>query len=165
MSDYEKQPTERPPSDSKGKKEPPRGGFPYFLMMILFILLGSWLIQSVWTVQRTPVAYSFFWSQLEQGNIREVIVRGLSIEGRWKNVKDAQADLDKLAEETKALDKQAEDTKDDSTAATDSDEETGAEVKLEDYFSTEVPPYEDGTMLRLMQEQNVNVKSETNGFS
>jgi len=141
MTEPENTQPEEPSNEPNKEGMPTRSPFPYYIMVFLFVLLGSWLLQTMLTVSRSKVDYSFFLSQVRDGNVREVTLSGLSIEGKWKNVKDAQEDYDALVRANRAAEKQAKEDKKkegESDSASESDApETDTKSTSEDKASSD----------------------------
>lgn len=114
-----------------------RGSFPYYLLILLFILLVFWGWQAINSAGRTEVDYSYFLDQLSDGNVRSVSVKGLKLQGQWKNVETAQAGLDKSIEEF--------------NAGLEKDSQKRKTVKLADQFLTNIPPQESEQLLRRLE--------------
>ncbi|MCA9247453.1 MAG: ATP-dependent zinc metalloprotease FtsH [Planctomycetales bacterium] len=53
-------------------------------VLLLVMLLTSMLLFSGQVAGRSEIDYSFFWSQVESGNVTEVILQGLQVEGKFK---------------------------------------------------------------------------------
>ncbi|RMG34580.1 MAG: ATP-dependent metallopeptidase FtsH/Yme1/Tma family protein [Planctomycetota bacterium] len=69
---------------------PPSLGPFFFLMVVLAALAAVWLFQSMRGYPGTRVSYSFFWKQLEAGNVAQVRFRGDVLIGRWKRIPESE---------------------------------------------------------------------------
>ncbi len=97
-------------SDVPEKKKPApesnedagRSNLPFYMMVLIFLFIAMWAYQAIVTATRTEVEYSFFLSQVKKDNVSSVVIKGLGIEGQWRNVKEAQADLEEILKQVKA---------------------------------------------------------------
>jgi cell division protease FtsH len=70
-----------------GEEAPPRSGLP----TIWLLLLGAVLLYAIWQGQQHPkyhgtqVPYSFVIAQIEEGNIKDVVIEDPYITGSWKD--------------------------------------------------------------------------------
>ena len=139
----------------------------YIITALLLAFLAVWAWQSITGAARSTVDYSFFLSQLQAGNVRRVELSGLTINGKWKNVKQVQDAYDVLVKARKAeQEKEAQDSAEpDATGeseGTDTPAKQAEEKKLADLFVTEAPALEDHTLIRILDEQGVEFKSTSN---
>src|SRR5690606_33217974 len=122
-----------------------------YMLIFLFLLMIAWGWQAINATQQTEVSYSFFLKQLDAENVKSASVKGLKVEGRWKNLTQAQEALDETYE---ALNKDVEDKSEKLTVP-----------KLADAFSTDVPPQESDQLIRRMEQSGVQFGSENEDFS
>ncbi|TWT40738.1 ATP-dependent zinc metalloprotease FtsH [Thalassoglobus neptunius] len=128
-----------------------RSSFPYYMLIFLFLVLIAWGWQAISASQRTEVSYSFFLSQLDAGNVKSASVKGLKVEGRWKNLEEAQEQLKSTYEKL-------------NEGVTEESQQRKA-PELADAFSTDVPPQENDELLRRMEKSGVEFGSENEDFT
>jgi len=148
-------------SDDPGAdKSGPKGGFPFIILLMIFILLAYGAYQLLVTANRSPVDYAFFLNQVRGNNVTSVAINGLSIHGRWTNVKTAQ---DAWVTYLEAKNPPAAAPEGD--AAKKPAAEEPAPRQLADQFSTDVPALEGDSLIRLLEQHNVKFNAENDGMS
>ncbi|QDT30842.1 ATP-dependent zinc metalloprotease FtsH [Thalassoglobus polymorphus] len=128
-----------------------RGSLPYYLLIMLFFILVMWGWQAISNANRTEVEYSFFLSQLEEGNVKSASLKGLQLLGQWKNVETAQNELNSIV---KGLN---EDLKE--------GEKEKKSPELTNLFVTNVPAQENENLLRRMEAKDVKYGSANEDMS
>ena len=143
-----------PSRGQDGLEKPPvrsRSSFPYYMLIFLFILLIAWGWQAINASQQTEVDYSFFLTQLKEKNVKTAAVKGLTLQGQWKNVEVAQKSLNDAYQTLN------EGIKEKSKKSKAPD--------LVDAFVTDVPPQESDELLRRLEEHGVQFGSDNDDFS
>lgn len=141
-------------SGKDGQEKPASRGrspFPVYLLILLFLLLVMWGWQAINNAGRTEVGYSFFLSQLDSGNVKSASLKGLQLQGQWKNVQEAQADLEQVISEL--------------NAGAENAAEKQKFPDLADQFVTNVPPQENEQLLRRLEEKNVRYAAANEDMS
>lgn len=128
-----------------------RSSFPYYLLIMLFLLLVMWGWQAINSANQTEVEYSFFQTQLDAGNVKAASMKGLKLIGQWKNVEVAQEGMEATINElNEGVENEAQKRK-----APD----------LADRFVTNVPPLEDESILRRLEANGVKYGSANEDMS
>ncbi|MDA7503911.1 ATP-dependent zinc metalloprotease FtsH [bacterium] len=128
-----------------------RSSFPYYLLIMLFLLLVMWGWQAINSANQTEVEYSFFQTQLNAGNVKAASMKGLKLEGQWKNVETAQKGM--------------QETIDDLNQGVEKESEKRKVPDLADRFVTNVPPLEDESILRRLEQNGVKYGSANEDMS
>lgn len=128
-----------------------RSSFPYYLLIMLFLLLVMWGWQAINNANQTEVGYSFFQTQLNAGNVKSASLKGLKLEGQWKNVETAQQGM--------------QETIDDLNKGVEKESEKRKAPDLADRFVTNVPPLEDESILRRLEQNGVKYGSANEDMS
>jgi cell division protease FtsH len=129
----------RPPGTARGARrsveDAPRGGIPTFWVMLLLGMLVLFMYQWFNSPERygSRVDYSFFLSQLDQGNVESVHIDQQNLIGKWKK---APANPDRA-------------------------QDPEAPENLKDEFNTVISTLEDRTLITRLQEKGVEI-TETN---
>lgn len=140
-----------PAGDGDEKAPRSRGSFPYYLLILLFLLLVMWGWQVINNANYKEVEYSFFLQQLEQGNVRSASLKGQKLQGQWKNVETAQAALEAAVEEV--------------NAGIENESQKIKPAELTDAFFTNVPALEDDQLLRRLEQEGVKYWSSNEDMS
>jgi cell division protease FtsH len=142
-----KKPNRSDDEDTGAEKSNSRGGFPFFVMLMLVVLLAIWGYQTLVSATRSNVDYGFFLQQVRADNVKMVTISTLTIQGKWNNIKTAREDWKKYQES-----KQSEDA----TADKKTEPANKTEIpELAEQFATEVPALEGDSVIRLLEKHNV----------
>ena len=118
---------------------------------VLVALIVGLLVMSFGRKAGATVAYSFFWEQLEKGNVKEVLLHADSIEGQWKT-----APLEPVVE-----------TRETSKAG-EKPAEIGKPVerkKLSERFQTVLPAIEDPALIPAIRAKGVLIVSDRSDWA
>ncbi len=125
-----------------------RSSMPYYLLILLFLILAMWGWQAINNANRTEVGYSFFLTQLEDGNVKIASLKGLKLLGEWKDVEKTKTAMEAMVKEL-------------NTGVTEKSKEVKA-PKIADLFVTNVPHQENESLLRRLEENGVVEYGSTN---
>lgn len=135
------------------EKAPARGrsSFPIYSMVILFLLLVAWGWQAISNANRTEVEYSFFLSQVDADNVRAVQLQGLTVTGQWKNLETAKTGMQEVVDKlNEGIEEESKKKK---------------PAKLAELFVANVPPQENESLLRRLEEKGVKYGSSNDDMS
>ena len=149
MSDSPEQ--NKPKNQGDSQKESPQGrsSVPYLLLFAMLFLLVMFGWNALIASGRKEVNYSFFMTQLNEGNVKSAALKGAQVHGEWTDLEAAQNGIDEVYN-----------TLNDGV-------EKGSEKKppeLTKLFVTEVPPQENDTLIRRMEEKVPNFASNNDVF-
>ena len=92
------------PMDDDSRRDNRKGDAPRGSLLLLLLLIGLsvvalilWQSMSPWS--STRVDYSTFLSEVEAGNVRRVVIDGLTIKGEWVKVPETRTRADKITKE------------------------------------------------------------------
>ncbi|SFJ68904.1 ATP-dependent zinc metalloprotease FtsH [Planctomicrobium piriforme] len=142
--------------DDGADKSNPRGGFPFFVLLMIFGLLALGGYQLMLTGNRSAVDYGFFLQEVQSGNVKDVAINSLTIQGKWENLKVAQEAWLKYKATKEAP--PADDAAEKKPAA-------APKAELTELFTTDVPALEGEYPLRLMEKHGVHISSVNDNFS
>ncbi|MFN3161428.1 MAG: ATP-dependent zinc metalloprotease FtsH [Rubinisphaera brasiliensis] len=124
-----KQGGRRAQSQNNPEQKGPR--VPWFLILLFGVAI-VWLFYLGEGQNGSKVNYSFFWEQLEVGNVESVKISGAQLNGKWKKVPEAPP---------------VEGSKE--------------PRKLEDTFHTQIPQFESEDLLRTLDKEKVEYEDTT----
>jgi cell division protease FtsH len=138
------------PSGSK-EEQRPNSGMTLLVSFVFVALIVGMLFMSFGRKSGSTVAYSFFWEQLEQGNVKEVLLHADSIEGQWKIAPDEPPTEGKGASKG-------------DVKPTETDKPV-VRKKLSERFQTVLPAIEDPALLPAIRAKGVLIVSDRSDWA
>lgn len=163
MADPQKEKPKVNSEENNAEKANAKGGFPFFILLMIFCLLAVGAYQLLVAPNRTMVEYSFFLNQVKEGNVESVTLNGYSVQGKWVNVAEAQKAWDAYTA-TKKTEKAESEEKGDKPAEKPLLPEPKPQ-KLAELFSVDVPPLEGESLLRLLDTHVKRYAAVNDSFS
>ncbi|WP_437194371.1 ATP-dependent zinc metalloprotease FtsH [Planctomicrobium sp. SH527] len=169
MADPQKEKPKFNSEENNAEKANAKGGFPFFILLMIFCLLAVGAYQLLVAPNRTMVEYSFFLSQVKEGNVDSVTLNGYSVQGKWVNVAEAQKAWDAYTA-TKKEESAETPEKSEASEKTEKSEEKSLlpepkPQKLAELFSVDVPPLEGESLLRLLDTHVKRYSAVNDSFS
>lgn len=163
MADPQKEKPKVNSEENNAEKANAKGGFPFFILLMIFCLLAVGAYQLLVAPNRTMVEYSFFLNQVKEGNVESVTLNGYSVQGKWVNVAEAQKAWDAYTA-TKKTEKAESEEKGEKPAEKPLLPEPKPQ-KLAELFSVDVPPLEGESLLRLLDTHVKRYAAVNDSFS